>query len=143
MPDFKDRKVLPYTSKQLYSIVIDVEKYPDFLPWCRGSKVIHKIDSNNFDAKLKVGYKAIDEEYISRVTGEYLKKISSNAISGPFKFLESTWEFNKVDNNCEVEFTIRYEFKSFLLGTLMGSLFKKASQKMFQAFQDRAKTLYS
>ena len=52
MPDFKDRKLLPYTSKQLYSIVIEVEKYPDFLPWCIGSKVIDKRDSNNFDAKF-------------------------------------------------------------------------------------------
>ena len=143
MPKFKDRKLLPYTSKQLYSIVIEVEKYPDFLPWCMGSKVIHKRDSNNFDAKLKVGYKAIDEEYISRVSGDYLKKISSNAISGPFKFLESTWKFTKVDDFCEVEFSVRYEFKSFILGKLMGALFKKASEKMFQAFQDRAKNLYS
>ena len=115
MPDFSDKKILPYTSKQLYNIVIDVEKYPDFLPWCRGSKVINKIDSNNFDAQLKVGYKALDEEYISRVTGEYLKNISSIAVSGPFKFLESTWQFSKVDNYCEVEFSIKYEFKSFLL----------------------------
>ena len=143
MPDFSDKKILPYTSKQLYNIVIDVEKYPDFLPWCRGSKVINKIDSNNFDAQLKVGYKALDEEYISRVTGEYLKKISSIAVSGPFKFLESTWQFSKVDNYCEVEFSIKYEFKSFLLSKLMGSIFKKASQKMFQAFHDRAKFLHS
>ena len=143
MHDYNERKLLPYTVKQLYNIVIDVEKYPDFLPWCIGSTVIKKRDTNNFDAKLKVGYKTIDEEYISRVSGDYLKEISSNAISGPFKLLESRWKFNKVNDFCEVEFSIRYEFKSFLLGKLMGSLFKKASEKMFQAFQDRAKNLYS
>tara|TARA_E500000178_G_C16565531_1_gene549315 strand:- start:23 stop:454 length:432 start_codon:yes stop_codon:yes gene_type:complete len=143
MHSFKDKKILPYNVKQLYNIVIDVEKYPEFLPWCKGSEVVIRKDLNNFDAKLVVGYKAISEEYVSRVVGTYLKEISSNAISGPFRKLESNWKFNEVDNTCEVEFSIKYEFKSFLLDKLMGSLFKKASEKMFQAFEDRAKKLYN
>ena len=143
MTSHAEIKYLPYTAKEMFDLVADISSYPEFLPWCIGSTVIKKRDTNNFDAKLKVGYKAIDEEYISRVSGDYLKEISSNAISGPFKLLESKWKFNKVNDFCEVEFSIRYEFKSFLLGKLMGALFKKASEKMFQAFQDRAKNLYS
>ena len=142
MPSFENTKVLPFSDKQLYNIIIDVDLYPEFLPWCKSSKVLNRVDDNNFDAKLTVGYKALDENYTSRVKGIYLKKISSKAIAGPFKYLDSLWTFKKSGNSCEVTFKLNYEFKSFLLGKVMGTLFQKASEKMFEALENRAKTLY-
>jgi len=134
---------LDFTSIQLYNIVIDVESYPLFLPWCLSSKIVSKINKNNFDASLTVGYKAIDEKYISRIEAVFSKKIRSYAISGPFKCLDSNWAFNNINNNqCEVEFKIEYEFKSFFLDKVMGSLFKKATLKMLEAFEKRAFYLY-
>ena len=70
MHKYSNSIVLPFSAQQLYEIVIDVESYPDFLPWCLSSRIVEKIDDNNFDAELKVGYKAIDEKYISRIEAE-------------------------------------------------------------------------
>ena len=127
--------------KQLYNIIIEVDLYPEFLPWCKSSKVLNRVDDNNFDAILTVGYKALDENYTSRVKGIYLKKISSKAISGPFKYLDSLWTFKKSGNSCEVTFKINYELNPYF-GKSHGHSFQKASEKMFDAFEDRAKTLY-
>ena len=142
MHSFQNTKILPYTDKQLYNIIIDVESYPEFLPWCKESEILSKIDENNFDAKLTIGYKALDEHYTSRVKGIYLKQIESIAVAGPFKYLDSIWVFKKSENFCEVTFKLDYEFKSFFLAKIMGSIFQKASEKMFSAFESRAKELY-
>jgi coenzyme Q-binding protein COQ10 len=143
MHKYNAKTVLPFNSSQLYAIIIDVETYPDFLPWCTSAKILNKIDDNNFDAELTVGYKVIDEKYTSRIKAKSGKKINSKAISGPFKVLESIWTFKDIKNEtCEVEFLIEYEFKSFFLDKIMGSIFKKATIKMLDAFEKRAKNLY-
>ena len=144
MHKYSDSIVLPFSAKQLYEIVIDVESYPEFLPWCLSSRIVKKIDDNNFDAELKVGYKAIDEKYISRIEAEYEKNINSKAISGPFKFLDSSWCFENMDKkNCKVDFMIEYKFKSFFLDKIMGGIFKKATMKMLEAFEQRARNLHN
>ncbi len=142
MPNFENTKLLPFSDKQLYSIIINVDLYPEFLPWCKSSKITNKIDDDNFDATLTIGYKALDENYTSRVKGVYLKNITSKAVSGPFKYLDSLWTFKNSGKSCQVTFELNYEFKSFLLAKLMGALFHKASEKMFEAFENRAKSLY-
>tara|TARA_B100000035_G_scaffold302837_1_gene300826 strand:- start:1359 stop:1793 length:435 start_codon:yes stop_codon:yes gene_type:complete len=144
MHKYSNSIILPYSARQLYEIVIDVEAYPDFLPWCISSKIVKKTDDNNFDAELTVGYKSIDEKYISRILAEYEKKIISKAISGPFKFLDSSWYFENIEKTkCKVDFSIEYQFKSFFLDKVMGSLFKKATIKMLDAFEQRAKSLHN
>ena len=142
MPSFANSKLLPFSDKQLYNIIINVELYPEFLPWCKNAEITNRIDENNFDATLTIGYKALDENYTSRVEGIYLKEINSNAIAGPFKYLDSIWTFKKTGKSCEVTFKLNYEFKSFLLGKVMGAVFQKASEKMFEAFESRAKSIY-
>ena len=144
MHKYSDTIVLPFNARQLYEIVIDVETYPEFLPWCLSSRIVKKFDDSNFDAELTVGYKAIDEKYISRIKAEYEKKIISKAISGPFKSLDSSWHFKNIDKKqCRVDFMIEYQFKSFFLDKVMGSLFKKATIKMLDAFELRAKSLHN
>ena len=144
MHKYSNSIVLPFNARQLYEIVIDVESYPEFLPWCLSSRIVKKVDDNNFDAELTVGYKAIDEKYISRIKAEYEKKIISKAISGPFKSLDSSWYFKNIGKKqCRVDFMIEYQFKSFFLDKVMGSLFKKATIKMLDAFELRAKSLHS
>ena len=144
MHKYSDTIVLPFNARQLYEIVIDVETYPEFLPWCLSSRIVKKFDDSNFDAELTVGYKAIDEKYISRIKAEYEKKIISKAISGPFKSLDSSWHFKNIDKKqCRVDFIIEYQFKSFFLDKVMGSLFKKATIKMLDAFELRAKSLHN
>lgn len=142
MDRYSQKKTLSYTTQQLFDIVIDVESYPKFLPWCKASRIINQTDAFNFDAVLTVGYKSINESYTSKVESIYLKKIKSTATEGPFRMLESFWLFNDKKDCCEVEFNIQYEFKSFFLGKVMGGMFKKASEKMFSAFENRAQSLY-
>ena len=144
MHKYSNSIVLPFNAKQLYNIIIDVEAYPDFLPWCLSSRIVKKYDENNFDAELTVGYKAIDEKYISRIQAEHEKKVISKAISGPFKSLDSSWHFKNINKKqCKVDFMIEYQFKSFFLDKVMGSLFKKATIKMLDAFELRAKNLHN
>ena len=81
-----------------------MELYPEFLPWCKKSEISNILDDNNFDAKLTIGYKTLDENYTSEVRGIYLKKITSKAISGPFKYLDSSWLFEKSGDSCMVTF---------------------------------------
>ena len=104
MHKYSNSIVLPFNARQLYEIVIDVESYPEFLPWCLSSRIVKKDDDNNFDAELTVGYKAIDEKYISRIQAEYEKKIISKAISGPFKSLDAQPDlplaYNTGKSNC-------------------------------------------
>ena len=142
MLSFQNTKILPYTNRQLYSIIINVESYPEFLPWCKESEITNKIDDNNFDAMLTIGYNVLDENYTSRVKGAYQKQIESKAISGPFKYLDSNWIFNEYGKSSKVTFELNYEFKSFFLEKIMGAIFQKASEKMFSAFESRAKELY-
>ena len=96
MPNFQNTKILPYSDKELYNIIINVKSYPEFLPWCKEAEIINKIDENNFDAVLTIGYKALEESYTSRVKGTLLKQIHSNSIAGPFKYLYSNWKFKKI-----------------------------------------------
>ena len=142
MDKFYQKKKLCFTTKQLFEVVIDVESYPLFLPWCTKTEVVNRKDLYNFDAILTVGHKTINESYTSKVESTYLKKIKSTAIEGPFSVLESIWLFKDYEDICEIEFSIQYQFKSFFLGKVMGSLFKKASEKMFHAFESRANDLY-
>ena len=94
------------------------------------------------DAELTVGYKAIDEKYISKYKLS-MKKIISKAISGPFRSLDSLGILKILKKTVKVDFMIEYQFKSFFLDKLMGSLFKKATVKMLDAFELRAKNLHS
>ena len=105
MHKYNKLTTLKFSSIQLFNVVIDVEAYPLFLPWCLYSKIVSKKDNYNFDASLTVGYKAIDQQYTSRIAATYPKKIKSLAISGPFKTLDSSWSFKNLNNkSCEVEF---------------------------------------
>ena len=145
MHNYSNNSVLSFTSKQLFDIVIDVKSYPLFLPWCLSSKVINKKNNCNFDATLNVGYKAIDQEYTSRIHALDPSQIKSRAISGPFNYLESIWNFKdqQENNTCKVTFNIEYEFKSFFLDKVMGIMFKNATIKMLKAFENRAYELYN
>ena len=143
MHNYSNVSTLNFSAFQLYNVVIDVESYPLFLPWCLSAKILKKRNKDNFDALLKVGYKAIDENYISRIEAISNNSIRSYAISGPFKVLDSNWFFRDISKDeCEVEFTVKYEFKSFFLDKLMGSLFNKATLKMLDAFEKRSYQLY-
>ncbi len=140
MTSFKDTRSLPYNAKLINSIILDVEKYPDFLPWCKDATILSKSDKE-IVAELCISFKLFTRSYKSLITTNEDDKnffINVNAISGPFKKLVTLWTIEKLDNGCKLSFFIDFEFKSMIENKAMGALFSIATEKMIRAFESRA-----
>lgn len=141
MPAYHDRKQLPYTPEQLFALVADVEKYPEFLPWCCAARIIER-DAGGFLAELSVNFKGFSERYTSRVTLSPPYGIEVAQVSGPFEYLENHWKFEPAEGGAVLDFGLDFRFRSRLLEGMMGGLFTRAQGKMMEAFEERAKALY-
>ncbi len=146
MPSFREKKNLPYSAIQMFDLVMDIESYPQFLPWCKQARILQKISTENLQAELLVNFKSFFEKYASNVyfgksnEGEFF--IDVTAIRGPFKSLVNNWRFKEIsDKECEVDFFVEFEFNSIFLNKLIGPIFDRATHKMMAAFEDRAKNL--
>ncbi len=147
MPTFRTTRTVKHTPAQMFALVADVERYPEFLPLCESLRVMRRVQSGegieSLVATMSVGYKAIKESFTTRVTLDDPRlKITVEYVDGPFKYLENRWTFREAPGGCDVEFYINYEFKSFALGLLMGSVFDKAFRKFTEAFEVRADEIY-
>jgi coenzyme Q-binding protein COQ10 len=147
MPVLTQLKTLPYSAKKIYELVMDIEKYPEFLPWCKQARIVEIISDENLHADLLINFKNFFEKYRSNVTH---KKIAGNiyfidvvAIDGPFKKLVNQWHFRDLENGeCEVKFFIDFEFSSILFSKLISPIFEKAAEKMMSAFEERMRDIY-
>ncbi len=147
MPSFQSTRVVKHTPEQMFDLVADVERYPEFLPLCEDLRIRRRAQSGDgietLVAEMSVGYKAIRETFTTRVTlDEPRLRILVEYVEGPFSFLENRWTFKPDPVGCAVEFYITYEFKSFALGLLMGSMFDRAFRKFAEAFEARADRVY-
>ena len=139
----EERRLINHTPSNLFKLVSDVNKYPEFLPWCLGARVKNKCE-NNFEADLIIGFKIYKEIYSSDITLDNInKKIIVNYKDGPFEYLDNYWIFKDDKNGCEVEFMVDFKFKSVFLQTLMETLFSEAVRRMVGAFEKRADELYN
>lgn len=146
MPQFETTRSVSHTPGQMFALVADVEKYPQFLPLCEALAVRTRKERDGrtiLVADMTVGYKAIRETFASQV----LLKPDENAIEvkyldGPFKYLTNIWRFEPRESGCEIRFFIDYEFKSRILGALMGSMFDRAFRMFAEAFEKRADEIY-
>ena len=141
MPTHAEERVLPYTPEQLYSLVADVERYPEFLPWCVGAR-IKKREGNLVVADLIIGFRMFRERFTSRVTLDPPKRIDVAYAEGPFRYLNNHWKFERVPEGCRIDFFVDFEFKSRLLQKLIEVLFSEAVRRMVGAFEKRARDLY-
>ncbi|MDJ1156832.1 SRPBCC family protein [Chelatococcus sp. SYSU_G07232] len=147
MPVFRNARRVPYEPLEMFDLVADVERYPEFLPLCEALKVRRRAQSGEgvetLVADMSVGYKAIHESFLSRVTLDRPRlKVLVEYVDGPFRHLENRWSFKHDGDGCLVDFFISYEFKSFALGVLMGAVFDKAFAKFSDAFVARAEKVY-
>ncbi|PPR41592.1 MAG: Ribosome association toxin RatA [Alphaproteobacteria bacterium MarineAlpha5_Bin12] len=144
MPKSHQKKNLAYNAVDLFDIVIDIEKYSDFIPWCSKSKIISK-KRNKIIADLVISYKFINETFRSYV--DYDKKklsIYINYTEGPLKSLITSWKFNKITNKkTEVIFDIEIKFKFWVFNNLLKKFFSQIEKKMINAFEKRAKEILS
>ncbi len=143
MTHYHVQEYSPYTAQQIYDLVMDIERYPEFIPWCRAARVVTRLSKDAFLGELVIAFKHIRESYVSRVTGDP-ETLSIDVVMerGPFEHLTNQWQLIPQDTGCLIDFHIDFAFKSRLLEKVIGALFGRATQKMVQAFQDRAHALY-
>ncbi|MBL4907835.1 MAG: type II toxin-antitoxin system RatA family toxin [Sneathiella sp.] len=142
MPTHAEQRILPYTPSQLFELVADVEKYPEFLPWCVGVRIKEKTETLIL-ADLVIGFKMFRERFSSRVTLDAGKlRIDVEYMDGPFKYLNNHWIFEPHPQGCNIDFFVDFEFKSIILQKTIGLLFNEAVQRMIAAFEHRADEIY-
>lgn len=147
MPTFRTIRHVAHSPSEMFDLVADVERYPEFLPLCEDLRVRRRSQSGEgvqtLVADMSVGYKAIKESFATRVALDRARlRIDVEYVDGPFRFLENRWTFRPAEPGCDVEFFINYEFKSFALGMLMGAMFDRAFRKFTEAFERRADQIY-
>ena len=150
MPSFRTSRRVPFTPRQMFELVADVERYPEFLPLCEALVMRKRERAGGNEillADMTVGYKAIRETFSSRVTLQPAQLAVHAGIvpghpSGPFRRLENRWSFAEAPGGCDVDFFIAYEFKSAMLQMLVGALFERAFRRYTRAFEERAQAIY-
>lgn len=147
MPAHAEQQHMPYTSRQLFDMVADVERYPDFLPWCRAARVFDRKEGE-FMGELVIVFHHLTERYTSRVvlqppaTAADAGAIDVTMVKGPFEYLVNRWRFTPKGEGCEVDFFLDFKFRSRILDKMIGGVFGKATAKMVSAFTQRAHQLY-
>jgi len=129
----------------MYSVVADVERYPEFLPWCTALRVKSRAQESDKEivlAEMVVGFKAFRERYTSRVELDpAARTIAVTQTTGVFKHLSNDWRFTPEGGQCRIDFTIDFEFRNRMLGVVAGGAFAHVMTRMTQAFEERAKAL--
>jgi len=142
MASHSETRLLPYAADLMYAIVSDVEKYPQFLPWVMGLRIVSRISDTAFDAEMRVGFSGISQSYVSRVTLDPdARTVDVVQNEGPFRVLENHWRFAPRGDGCGVTFSIAFEFKNALLNAVAGKAFERVLMQMTGAFEARARAL--
>lgn len=142
MPTHAEKRRLPYSPEQMFDLVADIEKYPEFLPWCIACRVRER-DGDIIWGDLVAGFKVFRESFTSKVTLDRPDLIHVEYIDGPFRYLNNHWKFLPGDDaGCDIDFYIDFEFHSRLLQKAAGAVFNEAVKRMVQAFEDRAHDVY-
>ncbi len=143
MTTHAEKRNMPYSAEQLFALVADVERYPEFLPWCIDCRIKRRENDNIIYADLTIGYKIFREKFTSKVTMEEPNLVHVEYISGPMKYLSNYWKFIREDDgSCTIDFYVDFEFKNKMLQNIIGAFFTQAMQKMVKAFEARAQELY-
>ena len=146
MPKHSETRRLPYTARQMYDLVADVDSYPQFLPWNSAARIRSRraIEGGEvLEADLVISFKVFRERFGSRVTlWPQALKIDTEYLDGPFRHLKSNWAFRDVAGGCEVEFHVDFEFRNLILQRIIGVVFNEAMQRIVRAFEARAAQLY-
>lgn len=143
MPTHAEKRRLPYSPAQLFDLVADIERYPEFLPWCVGCRVT-KREGNVVWGDLMVGFKMFRETYTSRVVLDRPGRIDVEYVRGPFRYLNNHWVFlpEADGRECVIDFYIDFEFRSRTLQALGTAVFERAVGAMVNAFEKRAGEVY-
>jgi coenzyme Q-binding protein COQ10 len=144
---FHTQRPVPFSAAQMYALVAGVERYPEFLPMCTGLTVLSRkpaAGGEELVATMSVGYKAIRESFTTRVRLQPdLPRVDVAFLNGPFSHLENRWRFiDRESGGSDIDFYITYQFRSAMLGMLMGAMFEQAFRRFSEAFEERARKVY-
>jgi coenzyme Q-binding protein COQ10 len=141
-----ERRVVAYTPMQLFELVADVPRYPEFLPWCHAGRIRRREGPDVQIAELAIGFGPFHEKFASRVVlapdAPGGPRIDTTGIEGPFRRLVSRWTFQPHPSGCLIDFELEFDFRSLLLQQTVRLLFAEAVKRMVTAFEARAKDLY-
>ncbi|CAN5757996.1 type II toxin-antitoxin system RatA family toxin [soil metagenome] len=149
MPTHAERRIVPYGADEMYELIADVQRYPEFLPWVAACRVRSRTplpdgDGEVIEADLVVSFKVFRENFSSRVTlRPRERRIDVEYLDGPFRYLNNHWTFApRGPDACEIDFFVDFEFRSAMLQRLIGVVFNEAMQRIVRAFERRAAALY-
>ena len=142
MPTHAEKRRLPHTPEQMFDLVADVEKYPEFLPWCVATRIKSR-HGETIVADMAVGYKMFREKFtsVARLDRAHMC-IDIEYREGPFRYLNNHWLFERDGKGCAIDFYIDFEFRSQLLEKAITVVFNKAVSRMVEAFEKRARMKY-
>lgn len=143
-------RILPYTPEQIYDLVADVARYPEFLPWTTAARIRSRrpvpergAGAEVMEADLVISFKVFSEKFGSRVTLlPARRRIETAYLDGPFKYLQSFWEVAEDPGGCRVRFDVDFEFRNAILQKIIGLVFDEAMRRVVGAFEARARQLY-
>lgn len=132
-----ETKFFPYKTADIFALILNIEAYPEFLPWCTAVRVLER-NENAITAEMVVRYKGLSERFVSRVTTQP-NIVDVKLVEGPFSHLHNQWKLTEIPEGTQIDFTIDFVFRSTMLEKLMGFFFNSAFTKMVSAFEARAK----
>ena len=142
MPTHRQTKIVGYSVDEIFDLVIDVQSYPDFLPWCISSSTT-EMEGSSFHADLLIGFKVFRENFGSRVEFKRPHLIEVTPTYGPFEKMTNIWSFEgRGKDCCLIDFYVDFEFRSFFLNKVMGLFFYDAVKKMVDCFENQANQKY-
>lgn len=142
MPGIREVRRLPYSAEQMFDLVADVARYPEFLPWIMATRV-RSNNETEMIADMLIGFSAIREKFTSRVEKRRPDEIRVHYVDGPLRDLDNFWRFRDLgENACEIDFCVDFTFRNALFEKLAGQYFDRAFRKMVAAFETRAAELY-
>ena len=148
MPTHSEKRIVPYSADEMYALIADVARYPEFLPWCAAARIRDTRTNPDgtavMDADLVVSFKVYRERFGSRVSlFPAERRIDVEYLDGPFRHMQNRWRFHpKGERSCEVDFFVDFEFRSAILQRLIGLVFHEAMLRVVRAFERRAAVLY-
>jgi coenzyme Q-binding protein COQ10 len=142
MPRHTESRNLPYTPEQMFDLVADVKRYPEFLPWVAATRIRSDSETETV-ADLVVGFKSLKETFASRVAKRRPHSIEVDYIEGPLTYLHNSWKFRPDgQGGTDIDFCVDFAFKSRIFEALAGQMFDRALRRMIGAFEERAHALY-
>lgn len=146
MPTHRETRILPYSAREMFDLVADIGRYPEFLPWMAAARIRSREDRGDHEemaVDLVVAFKLFRERFGTRVElWPGSRRIDTEYIDGPFRHLHSRWEFRDVEGGAEVKFFVDFEFRNAVLRAVIGVVFNEAMHRVVAAFERRAEALY-